>query len=661
MKKAILVSVLLAALAALWLAFRPSKSDDWPAVYASGQYSSLASQLDETQPDQAWWKANCLRQLGRFEAAMNVPLGQPKSEALEELMNTRLGRFEDSPLRRVRKLIELDVSSDDAHEAAAWGCIEQAKYSDAERVISAWEETDAPNNFAAQRKYLQLMLQRRSGQLNGQQELAKLISEYPAFELPPIALAEILTTPPNVDLTQAQAVLEYTAEHFPQNPAAKLKLASVLRKTGQLDASREIIEGLANAALPADELAREQAAIEFDSGKLAATLTSIAARDSDPLSTVRRLSDEAFRFNLQGNGTLGEELSGQAKLAATTMAMQGNNTSASEAFTYILDRVARTRRLIDVRARQMLFPEAQQLRDETNMLTSPAFAPEHPTLAQLQGWFPPTPSPAEDLPGFERYQELCAACHGDQGLGNGRAARHLKRGARNFQQEPIRIVSSANALASDDDLRRAIVQGQPSGGMPAFAELTDQQTTELVEVVRHFQRVGLQRQYNERLVDSKQTSSSEDDSKRVEVEDSQVTNSPMDSWVNSRMLGNAPLALPEFSGPTNQPNGDGKAAFRTTGCIQCHSDSPANNGSPATASFEPRLFHDSLGRPIQAPNLATEMLRGGNAPQDLYRRIKLGIPGTPHPSARALDDATILTIVEHIRSLRAPSLPSNTQ
>ena len=68
----------------------------------------------------------------------------------------------------------------------------------------------------------------------------------------------------------------------------------------------------------------------------------------------------------------------------------------------------------------------------------------------------PTTAPvigqATASPGKALYQTHCAACHGDQGDGNGMAARFLYPRPRDFTAAEFRLVSTTNLLPTDDDM-----------------------------------------------------------------------------------------------------------------------------------------------------------------------------------------------------------------
>ena len=200
-------------------------------------------------------------------------------------------------------------------------------------------------------------------------------------------------------------------------------------------------------------------------------------------------------------------------------------------------------------------------------------------------------------PESELYHSECAACHGVDGSGDGLAARFLFPRPRNLRSEPYRIVTTQNAIADDRDIARVIRRGLPGTSMPAFPELNEQEIAELVKTVNSFRQADLREP-------------------------------PAHT-----------LPIPEFPAATDERIAKGGLAFKNSGCSSCHS-------SPSSPAY---LF-DSSGRPTQARNLAEDLMKGGSDAAALYARIKLGMPGTPHP---ALDVApeTIIELVLYCQSL----------
>ena len=77
----------------------------------------------------------------------------------------------------------------------------------------------------------------------------------------------------------------------------------------------------------------------------------------------------------------------------------------------------------------------------------------------------------------------------------------------------------------------------------------------------------------------------------------------------------------------------------------------ASLNKKSVASTKNRLF-DSLGRPLYPPNLGLDAFHGGDEPEAIYKRITLGIPGTPHPALAPAQKGDIESLVAYIVSIR---------
>jgi hypothetical protein len=60
---------------------------------------------------------------------------------------------------------------------------------------------------------------------------------------------------------------------------------------------------------------------------------------------------------------------------------------------------------------------------------------------------------------------------------------------------------------------------------------------------------------------------------------------------------------------------------------------------------------DDEGRPTAPRDLVHEHMKGGPGGESLYRRIRLGMPGTPHPASPSLEEADLIALVHFCQSL----------
>ena len=89
------------------------------------------------------------------------------------------------------------------------------------------------------------------------------------------------------------------------------------------------------------------------------------------------------------------------------------------------------------------------------------------------------------LPGWQTYEQLCAACHGIDGNGGGAAVPYLRGVPADFTRAQFSWRSTPQQ-ATNEDLRRAIHFGVGGTSMPGFTELGTDELDELVAVVRGF-------------------------------------------------------------------------------------------------------------------------------------------------------------------------------
>ncbi len=228
-----------------------------------------------------------------------------------------------------------------------------------------------------------------------------------------------------------------------------------------------------------------------------------------------------------------------------------------------------------------------------------------------------TQQPAADDRGRAVYVKWCAGCHGDQGRGDGPAARHLLPRPRDFTRAVYQIRTTANGeLPRGADLRRVVDDGMPGTSMPGWrATLSGQDREAVVRYVRSF---------------------------------------------STAFAGTEPAAL-DFGG---DPGGaqaaidSGRALYRGIECWKCHGDAGRGDGPSA-----PRL-EDDWNFPIRAANLTENWLfNGGGDVQDIYRRLLTGLDGTPMPSFTSTVEggqytfADLWRIAHYVRSLSPEDPP----
>ncbi|MCA9066496.1 MAG: cytochrome c [Planctomycetaceae bacterium] len=241
--------------------------------------------------------------------------------------------------------------------------------------------------------------------------------------------------------------------------------------------------------------------------------------------------------------------------------------------------------------------------------------------------------------GQQVYTRRCVQCHGESGGGDGPAADMLYPRPRDYTAGTFKFTSTPydyRPLRSDlvDTVRRGI----RGTSMPSFSLLPDEDIEAVIDyVIVLTQRGELSSQVAE------EAAFLEDDFKQVEDMDHfAMAELVSDRWEEASHSLTQPLTPePEL---TREHVERGRQAFLTKGCNKCHGD----DGRGHTPF---RMPNDVWGYPTRAADLTSGMLRGGQRPIDVYRRILNGINGTPMPGfVNALRDEpdTIWDLVGYV-------------
>ena len=230
----------------------------------------------------------------------------------------------------------------------------------------------------------------------------------------------------------------------------------------------------------------------------------------------------------------------------------------------------------------------------------------------------PTPLLAQsDHPGKPTYDRWCAGCHGVDGAGEGPGAAYMLPRPRDFTQALYQIrTTPSGALPTDADILHVIDYGMPGTAMPGWREL-------------------LSRDEREALVDYLKTFSAffDDDAP-----------APID-------FGSAP-------GASDERLAEGRALYERVECWKCHGQEGRGDGQSAPTQTDDNDF------PIRPADLTENWhFNGGGTVEDIYRRFRTGLDGTPMPSYSDLIEANVATEDElwslalYVRSLSPEETP----
>ena len=223
--------------------------------------------------------------------------------------------------------------------------------------------------------------------------------------------------------------------------------------------------------------------------------------------------------------------------------------------------------------------------------------------------------------GQEVYDLWCAACHGYEGQGDGYAATYMLPRPRDFTQALYQIRTTASGqLPTDDDIMRVINEGMPGTTMPGWEdELNEDERLALVDYLKSFSRF---------------------------------------------FAGDQPEVL-SFTSPgrvTEEGMADGRAVYELIECNRCHGAEGRGDGTSS-----PTLADDN-GMPIYAADLTENWKNnGGGTVEDVYRRLRTGLDGTPMPGFSDLIEAGVITddqlwnLSHFVRSLAPEDPPAITE
>lgn len=221
----------------------------------------------------------------------------------------------------------------------------------------------------------------------------------------------------------------------------------------------------------------------------------------------------------------------------------------------------------------------------------------------------PPLSPSLFARGEALYQKQCAACHGVQGTGDGKAAYLLYPKPRDFTRNEFRLVSTTDRVPTDEDLFKTLSRGMPGSAMPSWAFLPEEDRWALVYYTRYLAE-------------------------------------PKGAGERGEVRQPAPESVLQV--PQEPPVGPealqrGRELF-VKGCAACHGLEGKGDGQ--------QVMMDSLGFPLRPRDLTSGLFKGSSTSEELYYRLALGIPGTPMPSYKdAFTQEQIWDLVHYIQTL----------
>jgi DMSO reductase family type II enzyme heme b subunit len=229
--------------------------------------------------------------------------------------------------------------------------------------------------------------------------------------------------------------------------------------------------------------------------------------------------------------------------------------------------------------------------------------------------------------GRDLYVQHCAACHGEQGRGEGLAARFLFPKPRDFGSGRFRLVSSKNYVPNREDLRAVLVRGMPGSAMPPWAHLANDEIERLIDEVLRLYREGVRASILAELKEAEEEIVEADVAEQVAV----------------RTTPEETVAVPEIAAADPAAVERGREIYLKQSCHSCHGNEGRGDGQ--------QVMVDNDGLPTRPRDLTMGIFKGGHDPASIYRRLILGMPGTPMPNSANLAPEQLVDLTHFIRSL----------
>ena len=254
----------------------------------------------------------------------------------------------------------------------------------------------------------------------------------------------------------------------------------------------------------------------------------------------------------------------------------------------------------------------------------------------------PPPSVSQFHDGAKLYVQHCANCHGERGDGNGITSLTTK--ARYFGHEPYKFtMTTGTKIPTDDTLLTTIRRGIAGSSMPSFDQLPESDLRAIITHIRSLTRKGM---YEYLVTKAKKDfDDGGDDPDPVKLS----------AKADTQCQVGTPLPLPsQFAELSQESIANGKKVF-VASCAACHGPEGKGDGQQVN---DPKFLNSNGTRAIPR-NLTTGVFKGGREKEQLYARIKLGIPGTPMPEGTTLNPQEVNDLINYVLSLSEPPAAIN--
>ena len=247
--------------------------------------------------------------------------------------------------------------------------------------------------------------------------------------------------------------------------------------------------------------------------------------------------------------------------------------------------------------------------------------------------------------GSALFRSRCQECHGLAGDGRGPTAPWLTPHPRDFRTGAFKFTSTGKK-PTRADLFRTLTNGLKPTAMPSFGMRTEDERDRLIDYVTYLSVRGkTELEVLRTLLVYGEDGLSAD----VATDAANVLKAELRAWAaaESQVIPATPPTYADGSPEFSESIRRGQALFvdpKGGACATCHT----NYGREA------KLQHDVWGTRLKPADLTEVRKKGGDAPEQLFRRIRGGIPPANMPAATALTDAQTWDVVHFLRALPYP-------
>jgi mono/diheme cytochrome c family protein len=291
-----------------------------------------------------------------------------------------------------------------------------------------------------------------------------------------------------------------------------------------------------------------------------------------------------------------------------------------------------------------------KLRDELNQFLAASFGtPAKPTIAGDED----TRILAVGLgltddrlaAGSRLFRDRCQECHGLSGDGRGPTAPWLTPHPRDYRAGAFKFTSTGKK-PTRADLFHTLTNGLKPTAMPSFGMRTEEERDRLVDYVMF---LAVRGKTELEVLKTLLVHGEEGLTGDVADEAATVLKSELRAWLaaDAEVIPAVPPGVPDGSPEMAESIRRGNALFldpKGGGCVTCH----ANYGRDA------KYQYDVWGTRIKPAPLTEVRKKGGSEPEQLFRRVRGGIPPSNMPASPTLSDAQIWELVHFLRALPYP-------